>query len=286
MIEQAIFAAGCFWGVQAAFDTLPGVLTTVVGYTGGYIENPTYKQVCSGTTGHAEAVRIDFDNRIISYESLLDTFFNIHDPTTLNRQGADIGSQYRSAIFYLDETQKKSAEQTIKALNQNKCFDKKVVTEIVPAGLFYPAESYHQKYIEKQNKTTCSAQTTSGEPAEAYFRNKLTPEQYYILREKGTEPPFSGKYLHFDESGVFTCAACGNPVFNSNSKFDSGSGWPSFDSAIGQNVRLNDDDSHGLSRTEVTCAKCGSHLGHVFQDGPTPTGLRYCINSEALQFKK
>lgn len=286
MIEQAIFAAGCFWEVQASFDALPGVLTTVTGYTGGTLANPDYEQVCTDTTGHAEAVRVDFDNRVISYETLLDAFFNMHDPTTLNRQGPDIGTQYRSTIFYLNDQQKEQALIAIKNLNKAKRFLNPIVTQVVPAGVFYPAESMHQKYFEKQNKHTCAPQTTAGEPAEDYFRHRLTPEQYFVLREKGTEPPFSGKYLDFHEQGIFVCAACGNPLFDSRAKFDSGSGWPSFDAAISQNVRLRDDLSHGLTRTEVSCARCGSHLGHVFQDGPTPSGLRYCINSAALNFKK
>lgn len=286
MIEQAVFAAGCFWGVQASFDALPGVLTTVVGYTGGTLANPDYEQVCTDTTGHAEAVRVDFDNRVISYETLLDAFFNMHDPTTLNRQGPDIGTQYRSAIFYLNDLQKEQALTAIKDLTESGRFQNPIVTQVSPAGVFYPAESHHQKYFEKQNKHTCAPQTTAGEPAEDYFRRRLTPEQYFVLREKGTEPPFSGKYLDFHERGIFVCAACGNPLFDSRAKFDSGSGWPSFDAAIGQNTRARDDLSHGLARTEISCARCGSHLGHVFQDGPTPTGLRYCVNSVALNFKK
>jgi peptide-methionine (S)-S-oxide reductase len=145
--ETAIFAAGCFWGVEQAFYKTKGVVETEVGYTGGdeKYENPTYEQVCSDSTGHAEAVRVKFDPKVVSYKELLDVFWKIHNPTTLNRQGPDIGSQYRSAIFYLDEKQKKEAEKSREKLQ--KSINAKIVTEIVKASEFYRAEEYHQKYF-------------------------------------------------------------------------------------------------------------------------------------------
>ncbi len=155
MIEYALFAAGCFWGVQATFDAIPGVIETEVGYTGGDVINPTYEQVCTDTTGHAEAVKITYDNKIVSYEELLDIFFKNHNPTTLNQQGPDKGSQYRSAIFYFNESQKKKALSKIQELEQNKIFNQPMVTEVVPAKEFYPAEEYHQKYLEKKGKKSC-----------------------------------------------------------------------------------------------------------------------------------
>jgi peptide-methionine (S)-S-oxide reductase len=150
----ATFAAGCFWGVEEAFASTPGVLSTKVGYTGGSDQsrNPTYEQVCTGKTGHAEAVQVAFDQELTSYEKLLDVFWENHDPTTLNRQGPDVGSQYRSAIFYHDETQKAQALASREELQRKVGPDKKVVTEITSAGEFYPAEEYHQRYFEKRKK--------------------------------------------------------------------------------------------------------------------------------------
>ena len=155
MIAQAIFAAGCFWGVQLAFDNTPGVVSTEAGYVGGSVENPSYRQVSTGQTGHAEAVEVSFDTDKISYPELLDIFFKIHNPTTQNRQGPDISTQYRSAIFYLTPEQKQQAEAKIAELERQKTFPAPVVTEIAPAGTFWPAEEYHQKYLQKQGKTSC-----------------------------------------------------------------------------------------------------------------------------------
>ena len=155
MIAQAIFAAGCFWGVQLAFDNTPGVVSTEAGYVGGSVENPSYRQGSTGQTGHAEAVEVSFDTDKISYPELLDIFFKIHNPTTQNRQGPDIGTQYRSAIFYLTPEQKQQAEAKIAELERQKTFPAPVVTEIAPAGTFWPAEEYHQKYLQKQGKTSC-----------------------------------------------------------------------------------------------------------------------------------
>ena len=155
MIAQAIFAAGCFWGVQLAFANTPGVVSPAAGYVGGSVENPSYRQVSTGQTGHAEAVEVSFDTDKISYPELLDIFFKIHNPTTQNRQGPDIGTQYRSAIFYLTPEQKQQAEAKIAELERQKTFPAPVVTEIAPAGTFWPAEEYHQKYLQKQGKTSC-----------------------------------------------------------------------------------------------------------------------------------
>jgi len=151
--KKATFAAGCFWGVEAAFRETPGVLATTVGYTGGFSENPTYEQVCSHTTGHAEAVEVEFDPEQISYDKLLDLFFAIHDPTQLNRQGPDVGDQYRSAIFTYDDEQAADATASKKA--HGKDFARPVVTQITPASTFYPAEDYHQRYLEKRGMASC-----------------------------------------------------------------------------------------------------------------------------------
>lgn len=152
--QTAIFAAGCFWGVQYYFDEVPGVLETEAGYTGGKTDNPTYEQVCAHGTGHAEAVKITFDPQKVSYKTLLSQFFRMHDPTQLNRQGPDVGDQYRSAIFYTDEAQKQVAQKIIDELNKSK-FGGKIVTSLEPAGKWWPAEDYHQKYTEKTGMGAC-----------------------------------------------------------------------------------------------------------------------------------
>ena len=290
-LAHAIFAAGCFWGVQAAFDAVPGVWSTRVGYTGGSAVNPSYEQVCRGNTGHAEAVEIAYDPKQISYDELLDVFFSIHNPTTRDRQGPDIGHQYRSAVFYLNAGQKEAAGAKILELNRSGKFPAPIVTEIVPAKTFYPAEDYHQDYLKKQGLKTCGSNDMRMEEEEEEetdneqeWKRKLTPLQYDVLRRKGTERPFTGRYYRFDEDGTYSCAACGNPIFMSQDKFDSGCGWPSFDKAIPGHVKFTPDFSHGMERIEVTCARCGSHLGHVFEDGPTETGDRFCINSAAMDF--
>jgi len=152
--ETATFAAGCFWGVEAAFRQLPGVLTAVSGYTGGHTDGPTYRDVCSGRTGHAEAVDVRFDPTRIGYDELLAAFWSLHDPTTVNRQGPDVGSQYRSAIFYHDAAQRARAEASKAAENTSGRQRGAVVTEIAPAQEFYPAEEYHQRYFEKNGIAT------------------------------------------------------------------------------------------------------------------------------------
>ena len=152
-MQKAIFAAGCFWGVEAAFRRLEGVVSTRVGYTGGWLQNPSYEDVCSDTTGHAEAVEVEYDPAQISYEDLLAVLWEIHDPTTPNRQGPDVGTQYRSAIFYHTPGQKAAALASKEKLDQSGRFKHPIVTEIVPASTFYPAEEYHQQYFEKRGRT-------------------------------------------------------------------------------------------------------------------------------------
>ena len=152
-MSRAIFAAGCFWGVQYYFDQVPGVTMSSVGYTGGHVENPSYDEVCSHTTGHAEAVLIEFDPKKVSYETLVKQFFRMHDPTQMNRQGPDIGDNYRSAIFYEDDEQKRVAEKVRDTLQSST--QKRIVTQIVPAQTFYQAEDYHQKFTERTGRGMC-----------------------------------------------------------------------------------------------------------------------------------
>lgn len=219
------------------------------------------------------------------------TFFQHPQSDHPGPSGSDIGHQYRSAVFYLNAGQKEAAVAKILELNRSGKFPAPIVTEIVPAKTFYPAEDYHQDYLKKQGLKTCGSNDMRMEEEEEEetdneqeWKRKLTPLQYDVLRRKGTERPFTGRYYRFDEDGTYSCAACGNPIFMSQDKFDSGCGWPSFDKAIPGHVKFTPDFSHGMERIEVTCARCGSHLGHVFEDGPTETGDRFCINSAAMDF--
>ena len=164
-LEKATFAAGCFWGVEAAFRQIPGVVATRVGYTGGHTDDPTYERVCSHTTGHAEAVEVTFDPERVSYEQLLDVFWTKHNPTTKNRQGLDIGDQYRSSIFFHSPEQQEAAERTKESQQAKLHWPKKIVTEIVPASEFHEAEDYHQQYMEKRGRSSCTTELANAQAA-------------------------------------------------------------------------------------------------------------------------
>jgi len=171
-LETATLGAGCFWCVEAVFDDLKGVEDVVSGYSGGQTENPTYRQVCDGTTGHAEVAEIRFDPSVISFKDILRVFFSVHDPTTMNRQGADIGTQYRSAIFYHNDDQKRDAEEVVKEITDEAVYDQPIVTEIVPLEKFWPAEDYHQEYFANNPNVPYCAAVVS--PKVKKFRQKFS----------------------------------------------------------------------------------------------------------------
>ena len=304
--QTAVFGGGCFWCTDAVFRTLKGIISIESGYAGGTTKNPIYENIVTGKTNHKEVVRIIYDSHTLSYNDLLTVFFATHDPTSKDKQGADMGTHYGSFIFYTNEAQKNEAETFMQQLNQTTENGKPIVTIVEPLEMFYIAEQSHQDYYRKNKEAPyCQIvinpkleklkkefsqllkQKTNSQPkTEQEWKEHLTEQEYRMLREKETEMPFTGKYLNEKAKGTYSCAGCGNQLFASDTKFDSKTGWPSFDNALPGAVKIKNDTSHGMQRTEVVCAQCDSHLGHLFDDGPTATGKRYCLNSTCLNLKK
>jgi peptide methionine sulfoxide reductase msrA/msrB len=295
--EYATFAGGCFWCMVEPFDNRPGVIRITSGYTGGTVPNPTYEQVCSNTTGHVEAVQIEFDPTMMPYQKLLDTFWQQIDPTDPNGQFNDRGESYQTAIFYHNEQQRQQAEASKQALEASGKFSKPIVTKILPAKPFYPAEEQHQEYYKKQSFHYRLYKKGSGREDfinkhwkskvnKVDLKKKLTPIQYHVTQENGTERPFQNEYWNNVQEGIYVDIVSGEPLFSSKDQYDAGCGWPSFTKPIDDyQLKKNLDTSHGMIRTEVRSKDADSHLGHVFEDGPKDQGgLRYCINSAALRF--
>ncbi|MDU5145276.1 MAG: peptide-methionine (S)-S-oxide reductase MsrA [Paenibacillus dendritiformis] len=296
-LEKATFAGGCFWCMVTPFEELPGIRSIVSGYTGGHTENPTYEEVCTDRTGHAEAVQITFDPAVFPYKKLLELFWQQIDPTDPGGQFHDRGSSYRTAIFYHNEKQREEAEESKRELERSGRFDKPIATEIVPVSAFYPAEEYHQDYHRKQPAHYKRYRTGSGRdafiakhwgvtgPDKARLKERLTPMQFHVTQNNGTEPPFQNEFWDHSGDGIYVDIVSGEPLFSSRDKYDAGCGWPSFTRPLrSYHIEEKLDLSHGMVRTEVRSRYGDSHLGHVFDDGPGPNGLRYCINSAALRF--
>lgn len=312
--QQLVLGGGCFWCTEAVFLSLQGVLEVLPGYAGGSAQDAHYDAVCSGTTGHAEVIAIRYDAAHIAREKLLEIFFTVaHDPTQLNRQGNDVGSQYRSVVFYRSAEEQQYYQHYLHTLNSSGYFAAPLATTLEPLEAFYPAEAQHHDYARRNPQQPyiryvalpklSKLHSTHPEqlaPPTSSLGEDLTPwsaeqiaaraatlnaEERQVLLHQGTEPPFCGTLLDNHQTGSYHCKLCALPLFHSNHKFNSGTGWPSYYRAIDSaHVRELEDHSHGMSRTEIRCARCDGHLGHVFPDGPAPTGLRYCLNSLSLTF--
>lgn len=295
--ELATFAGGCFWCMVQPFDERPGVINVVSGYTGGTVENPTYEQVCSDTTGHVEAVQITFDPDLMPYDKLVETFWQQIDPTDEGGQFNDRGESYKTAIFYHNEKQKEIAEKSKAELEASGKFQKPIATKILPAEPFYEAEAYHQDYYKKNpfrykmykkgsGREAFIEKTWKPEKDKDKLKERLTPLQYHVTQENGTERPFDNEYWNNEQEGIYVDLISGEVLFSTKDQFNAGCGWPSFTKPVDPyEVTEHLDTSHGMTRVEVRSRNSDSHLGHVFEDGPKERGgLRYCINSAAIRF--
>lgn len=305
--KVVFFGAGCFWGAEEYYALMPGVLHTDVGYANGNTPHPSYERVCSGRTNAVETVRVYYDPEILSVEQLFTGLFRIIDPTTLNRQGGDIGTQYRTGIYYLDEETKEAAEAFIK--RQQTRYDRPIVVEVEPCDSYYLAEQYHQRYLRKNPGGYCHIPTRhfvdvreNGAPQEDVsslsasryrkpndkrIKERISPLAWRVTQENATEGPFSYEFYKGNPChGLYVDVVTGEPLFLTRDQFNAGCGWPSFTRPVDPSVlTTHDDTSFGMFRTEVRSRVGDSHLGHVFADGPVDHGgLRYCINGAALRF--
>lgn len=297
--KEIYLAGGCFWGTEHFLKLIDGVETTQVGYANGNIANPTYKQVCTGTTDFAETVKVQYDPLKVDLPFLIDLYFKTIDPTSVNRQDNDKGTQYRTGIYYTDPADLAVIQETVYRLAA--IYSRPLAVEIKPLKNFYPAEDYHQDYLDKNpggychihselfdlaRKAKMPKKSVYSKPDDTVLRSKLTPEQYAVTQKSATEPAFHNDYWDEHRPGIYVDITTGEPLFVSTDKFDSGCGWPSFSKPIDRKlIHEKMDTSHGMVRTEVRSATGDAHLGHVFTDGPADKGgLRYCINSASLRF--
>ncbi len=299
MKRTIYLAGGCFWGTARLFSLVNGVTGTTCGYANSKVADPTYRQVCTGLTGAAETVMVDYDDDVIGLTDLIMLFFKSIDPTALNRQGGDSGTQYRTGIYYSDPADAPAIEALLSALQRRT--PAPVVIECGPIVNFYPAEEYHQDYLVKNpdgychvdpslfaeaRRLTKSVNSSATQTDRDALRRRLTPLQWEVTQNGATEKPFVNEYDHEFSPGIYVDIVDGTPLFLSSRKYDSGCGWPAFTRPItGGVLRELPDYSYGRERTEVRSSASGAHLGHVFPDGPADQGgLRYCINSAALRF--
>ena len=300
-IHTIYLAGGCFWGIEAYFQRINGVIHTTVGYANGTTEHPSYEDVVHRNTGHAETVCITYNSDQLTLADLLQYYFRIIDPTSLNRQGNDCGTQYRTGIYYTDPADKAVIDQAL--ADEQRKYTQKLAVESGPLQQFFEAEDYHQDYLHKNPNGYCHIDVRQADqplirniqrfnanqfskPSDAELQKSLSPEQYQVTQHSATERPFSHVYHALSKPGIYVDIVSGEPLFSSLDKFDSGCGWPSFSKPIEQQVVRNyHDHSHNMHRIEARSQAANSHLGHVFPDGPQEKGgLRYCINGASLKF--
>lgn len=310
--QTAVFAGGCFWSMESAFEKVYGVIDVVSGYTGGTSRNPNYNTYTP--TGHVEAVQVTWDPNRVTYKELLDAYWHHTNPTDGGGQFVDRGSQYRPIVYFMNDQQKAEAEASKAALAKSGKLPAPIAVQIVKAAPFYAAEEYHQDYTQKNPDNYRDYYSHSGrmeffakvwgpnelmdpaapplaakaawkKPSMEQLKKTLTRMQYHVTQEEGTEPPFQNEYFNNEKSGIYVDIVSGEPLFSSTDKFDSGTGWPSFTRPLAPgNIVFHKDGTFGMVRIEVRSRYADSHLGHLFDDGPMPTGLRYCMDSASLRF--
>ena len=293
--KDIYLAGGCFWGIEAYMEKIPGVLDAVSGYANGNTENPSYEDLVYRNSGHAETVKVTYDPDEISLKTLLKYYLRVVDPTSLNKQGNDKGTQYRSGVYYTDEADKQIIEEVLKKEQDN--YQSPIVVEVLPLEQFFKAEEYHQDYLKKNPTGYCHIDLNKAaapiieerrykRPSNEELKKTLTDIQYKVTVENDTEHAFSNEYWDNFEKGIYVDITSGEPLFSSTDKFSSGCGWPSFSKPISKDlINYLDDNSFNMHRTEVRSRSADIHLGHVFDDGPKESGgLRYCINSASLRF--